>query len=52
MDEDVSVEKLSNGLWVWICQPWGGAAFYQGAQQYKRKADAVKAGREFAGSFC
>ena len=50
MDEDVSAEKLSNGLWVWICQPWGGSAFYQSGPQFKRRADAVKAGIEFAAS--
>ena len=46
MDDSVSVEKLDNGMWIWICQP-GNGAYFQGPHQYKRKADAVKSGREF-----
>lgn len=47
MSSDVTVEKLSNGLWVWICQPDSGA-FYQSGEQFKRKVDAEAAGAEFA----
>lgn len=50
MDDMVSVEKLDNGLWIWICQPDGGA-FYQAGVHYKRKGDALKAGLEFAEAF-
>lgn len=46
----VTAEKLSNGLWVWVCQPPGGA-FFQGPKQYKRKSDALKAGLEFSRVF-
>jgi len=50
IDEWVSAEKLANGLWVWICQPPGGA-FFQAGEQFKRKGDALKAGAEFAAVF-
>lgn len=47
MDDGVSVVKLDNGKWVWICEP-GNGGFFQAGEQFKTKAAALKAGRQFA----
>jgi hypothetical protein len=50
MSNIVEAEKLSNGMWVWICTPDSGA-FFQGAEHYKTKNAAIKAGEKFAELF-
>jgi hypothetical protein len=44
--ESLDAEQLSNGMYVWVFTSPGGAC-HQGAKQYKRRTDAVRAGREW-----
>lgn len=44
--ESLDVEQLNNGTYVWVWTSPGGAC-HQGAKQYKRKGDALRAGREW-----
>jgi hypothetical protein len=44
--ESLDAEQLSNSAWVWVWTSMGGAC-HQGAKQYRRRADAIRAGREW-----
>jgi hypothetical protein len=44
--ESLDVEQLNNSAYVWVWTSPGGAC-HQGAKQYKRRADALRAGREW-----
>jgi len=46
VEDSISATKLSNNMWVWICQPANGA-WLQSPTQFKTKAAAEKAGRAF-----
>ena len=45
-DDGMDAAKLGNNMWVWVWTAPGGAC-HQGAKHYKRRADAVHAGREW-----
>lgn len=45
-DDDITADKLSNGLWAWIYQP-GNGVYMQSPEQFKTKASAVKAGQKW-----
>lgn len=44
--ESLDVEQLSNGAFVWVWTGLGGQC-HQGARHYKRRGDAMRAGREW-----
>lgn len=44
--ESLDAEELSNGSYVWVWTSPGGAC-HQGAKQYRKRGDALRAGREW-----
>ena len=44
--ESLDCEQLNNDMYVWVWTSPGGAC-HQGPKQYRRRADALRAGREW-----
>lgn len=44
--EDLDTSQLANGMYVWVWNSPGGA-FHQGPRHYKRRADALRAGKDW-----
>ena len=45
-DDEVDVMQLDNDMWVWMWTSPGGAC-HQGARHFKRRGDALRAGRDW-----
>ena len=45
-DDGMDATQLAKGVWVWVWTSPGGAC-HQGAKHYRRRDDAVRAGREW-----